>query len=629
MHTQKTTFNYNGGMPILVSGKSKIGKAPFYSLLLTVYFLLFALPAQAARLQFWRFDANQNRLDFTTDEGVQPRAQLIANPTRLVIDLPGIRLGRPAVTESVSSGAIRSLRIGQFDPSTTRIVVELAPGYTIDPNQVKFQGNSAQQWSVQLPRPQFTGVTALPPGGDNPTAVSVPPSATAGSAAPSGYPVGLSSNARTLIENLRATQDGFFIRTSGNVPEFSVQRSRDRREMVIDLPGAALSPTLGLRELPFNRGGASRLQVSQVQSNPARVRLTIALTPDSPDWEATYSKLGGIVLLPKMGASSVGAQAEERQEPRQSALSTIQSIELDGNRQLLIRADGPLTYTSGWDRSTGNYRITMPSAQLAGNIQGPRLDANSPLLQLRLRQETTRSVTIFLQPAAGVQISEVNQPNRQTLALALRRSGLFPVAPPSSIPVPPATNYPPRPLPRRNTDGRQVVIIDPGHGGPDPGAIGIGGIQEKEIVLDISRQVAALLEQQGVQAIMTRTNDIDLDLEPRVALAEQVKATVFVSIHANAINMSRPDVNGLQVYYYDSGESFARLMHSTILQSVTMRDRGIHSARFYVLRRTTMPAILIETGYVTGDEDAANFNNPNFRRQLAEAIARGILSYIR
>jgi N-acetylmuramoyl-L-alanine amidase len=625
MHTQKPSLNRTEAL--LRPKTGNLVRAPFYFLLLIINFFLLALPAQAARLQFWRFDATQNRLDFTTDTGVQPRAQLIANPTRLVIDLPGIRLGRPALTEPVSSGAIRSLRIGQFDQNTTRIVVELAPGYTIDPNQVKFQGDSAQQWSVQLPRPQFTNVPPVT-GGDNPTTVSVPPSTTGSTT--SGSP-NLPSNARTLIENLRATQDGFFVRTSGNEPVFNMQRSRDRRQMFIDLPGAALSTNLGLRELPFNRGGASRIQVTQLQSNPAMARLTIDLSPTSPDWEATYSKLGGIVLLPKSGTSGSAAQREEQQEPRQSSLATIQAVELDGNR-LSIRADGPLSYTSGWDRSSGNYRIIIPSAQLAGNVQGPRLEANSPLLQLRLRQETARSVTILLQPAAGVQVGDINQPNRQTLALNLRR-GLFSGSPPSTtIPVP-SVNIPPRPLPRplprRNTDGRQVVIIDPGHGGPDPGAIGIGGMYEKEIVLDISRQVAAILEQQGVQAIMTRTDDTDLDLEPRVALAEQVNATIFVSIHANAISMSRPDVNGLEIYYYDSGENLARHMRDVILQSVSMRDRGVRSARFYVLRRTSMPAILIETGYVTGDEDAANFSNPAFRRQMAEAIARGILSYIR
>jgi N-acetylmuramoyl-L-alanine amidase len=275
MHTQKPTFNHLGGIPILNKGRGKPVKAPFYFLLFTFYCLLFSLPAQAARLQFWRFDATQNRLDFTTDEGVQPRAQLIANPTRLVIDLPGIRLGRPAVTEPVSSGAIRSLRVGQYDATTTRMVVELAPGYTIDPNQVKFQGNSAQQWSIQLPNPQFTGIAATPSQNNPTTAVTVPPSTAPISSAPS---------ARTLVENLRATQDGFFVRTSGNPPEFNVQRSRDRRQMLIDLPGTALSPTLGIRELPFSRSGATRLQVSQAPTSPAMTRLTIDLAPDSPDW---------------------------------------------------------------------------------------------------------------------------------------------------------------------------------------------------------------------------------------------------------------------------------------------------------------------------------------------------------
>jgi N-acetylmuramoyl-L-alanine amidase len=626
MHTPQ---KFHPGRLLTVLQVGQVRKASLYVLLLIANFLLLTLPAQAARLQFWRFDSTQNRLDFTTDQGVQPRAQLIANPTRLVIDLPGIRLGRPAVTEPVSSGAIRSLRVGQFDPDTTRIVVELAPGYTLDPNQVKFVGSSAQQWSVQLPSPQFTGVQPES-AGDNATTVPVTP-------APSGFPsqpaprfpTQPAPTAGTLVENLRATQDGFFIRTSGIAPELMVQRSRDRRQMLIDLPKTALSPSLGIRELPTSRAGATRLQVSQIQANPPVVRLTIALSPNSPDWQASYSNLGGIVLLPKLGTESTVVPREEQQEPRQSALATIQSVELEGNRQLLIRADGPLTYTAGWDRSTGTYRLIIPSAQLAGNVRGPVLDANSPLLQLRLRQETSRNVVIFLQPASGVQIGDVNQPNRQTLALSLRRSGLFPISPPTSIPVPPATNPMPRPLPQRNPDGRQVIIIDPGHGGPDPGAIGIGGIQEKEIVLDISRQVAALLEQQGVQAVMTRTSDIDLDLEPRVVLAEQLNASLFVSIHANAISLSRPDVNGLEVYYYDSGESLARVMHSTILQSVNMRDRGVRRARFYVLRRTSMPAILIETGYVTGQEDAANFNNPTFRRQLAEAIVRGILNYIR
>ena len=85
--------------------------------------------------------------------------------------------------------------------------------------------------------------------------------------------------------------------------------------------------------------------------------------------------------------------------------------------------------------------------------------------------------------------------------------------------------------------GKYRVVIDPGHGGPDPGAVGIRGIRESEIVLDISLQVARLLEAKGVQVTMTRTAEVDVYLPPRVSIANRVGANAFVSIHANAISM--------------------------------------------------------------------------------------------
>jgi N-acetylmuramoyl-L-alanine amidase len=197
------------------------------------------------------------------------------------------------------------------------------------------------------------------------------------------------------------------------------------------------------------------------------------------------------------------------------------------------------------------------------------------------------------------------------------------------IPVPPPSRpigSPPLP---RIPAGRQVVVIDPGHGGPDPGAVGIGNIYEKEIVLDVARQVAANLEQQGIAVVMTRQADVDLDLQPRVDIAEQVNATVFVSIHANAISMSRPDINGLETYYFDSGISLAQSIHQGVLETTGTRDRGVRKARFFVLRQTSMPSVLVETGFVTGSEDVANFNNPTYRSRLAQGIALGIARYLR
>jgi N-acetylmuramoyl-L-alanine amidase len=158
--------------------------------------------------------------------------------------------------------------------------------------------------------------------------------------------------------------------------------------------------------------------------------------------------------------------------------------------------------------------------------------------------------------------------------------------------------------------------------------VGIGGLQEKEIVLDIGIKVANLLQQQGVQAVLTRPDDRDLDLEPRVQLAEQVNATAFVSIHANSIDLSRPDINGLETYYYQSGAELAQSIHQSVLAGTGIPDRRVRTARFYVLRRTSMPSVLVEVGFVTGRDDALRLSDPAYRSQMAEAIVRGILQYL-
>ncbi|MEO0349354.1 MAG: DUF3747 domain-containing protein [Cyanobacteria bacterium P01_A01_bin.15] len=191
----------------------------------------------------------------------------------------------------------------------------------------------------------------------------------------------------------------------------------------------------------------------------------------------------------------------------------------------------------------------------------------------------------------------------------------------------------PSPSPRTPTpaarQGEVLIMIDPGHGGRDPGAVGRNGLQEKEINIFISRRVQRTLEQRGYRVAMTRTQDVEVDLQPRVDIAERANATIFVSIHANAISMSRPEVNGLETYYFSTGRNLARSIHSSVLRSIDIRDRGVRQARFYVLRNTSMPAVLVETGFVTGREDAARFQSNAAREQIADAIAQGIIDYLR
>jgi N-acetylmuramoyl-L-alanine amidase len=592
---------------------------------------LLTSPAEAARLKFWRFDTNQNQLDFTTDEGVQPRAQLIANPTRLVIDLPGIVLGRPAMSQSVGQ-SIRTVRVGQFDAQTTRIVIELAPGYTLDPQQVKVRGISPTSWSVTVPNPQL-----IPQSADNVQSLGNSPNVGNSGAIGQSPVAGL--GARTQIEDLRITPDGFFIATRGNTPEVGVKRSRDNKQINIDLKGTTFSSRFKQQDFLLNRHGINQLEVIQVSAAPPIARITLNVNKSSPDWQASASSFGGVVLLPRGGAAAIrngnppqasasllsGSTFEQGSNPSQ--LATIQGIDLGGN-QLLIRADKRLIYTTGWDGAA--YRITIRSAQLARQIKGPRLANGSPLIAIRLRQDDPQTVTILATPASGIRVSGVTRPNVQSLVLQFLRSdtAIAVSPPPSPRIIAPTNPLPQMPLPR--TVGRRVIVIDPGHGGPDPGAVGIGGLQEKDIVLDIGLKVSQILQQQGVQVYLTRKDDIpDVDLPPRVALAQRVNADAFVSIHANSINLSRQDISGLEIYYAPGhSDRLAQTLHNSILQSLNVRDRGVRSARFYVIRNTTMPSALVEVGFVTGAEDAANLSNPAWRSQMAAAIAQGILQFL-
>jgi N-acetylmuramoyl-L-alanine amidase len=173
------------------------------------------------------------------------------------------------------------------------------------------------------------------------------------------------------------------------------------------------------------------------------------------------------------------------------------------------------------------------------------------------------------------------------------------------------------------------IVLDPGHGGKDPGAIGIGGIQEKDIILPISRKIAEVLQRNGVQVVLTRDSDYFVSLPGRVQMAERANADVFVSIHANSAGANRPEVSGLETYYYDNGLTLARIVHNRILQRVNVNDRRVRKARFYVLRKSSMPSILVETGYLTGREDISKLRTSAYQNQMAEAIAEGILQYLK
>lgn len=624
----------------------------FHWLLLSfLSFLLFASPAEAGRLLFWRFESNQNRLIFSTDDRVQPRAQLIPDPTRVVIDLPGIVLGRSTVNQSVG-GAITSVRAGQFDSQTARLVIELAPGYTVDPQQVKVRGLSPTQWTVDLPTPQRVALptpsnrlTSPPPLPTEPQPQSTNTEPTSASS---------SSDKQLNSSDFQVTRNGLFVRLDrGSSSGIKVKRSRDRQTIDVELPNATLPNSLAGNSLTVNDYGVSDIQFEQTSTSPPLAKITMTVERDSPDWQAVYSKFGGLVLLPRgsINAAYSGnpSSVALNTSSNTAGQATVQSVELaNNNTQLLIRSDRAIKGTGQWNAGSNTYEIRIPNAQLADPVRGPQLGRGSPVYKLRIRQEDPQNVVILVEPGLGIQFGQLAQPSASVLSLDLRAlrnstvsstsgtsSNATPIfvpppanatSVPPSLSTPSSASPPPTALPNVSGSGK-LVVIDPGHGGKDPGAIGIGGLQEKNVVLPISLEITRLLQQQGVRVMMTRNSDYFVSLQGRADMANRARATVFVSIHANSVGLSRPEVNGLEVYYYGN-RRLSDTIHRSILRTVNVRDRGVRQARFYVLRKTSMPATLVETGYVTGNVDANNLRNPTFQKQMAEAIARGILEYL-
>lgn len=217
--------------------------------------------------------------------------------------------------------------------------------------------------------------------------------------------------------------------------------------------------------------------------------------------------------------------------------------------------------------------------------------------------------------------------------------------------------------------GIKRVVIDPGHGGHDAGAIGYG-VKEKDVVLEIGKKLRTILtDKLGVEVIMTRDTDIFIPLEERTAIANKAGADLFISVHANASRNKK--AGGVETYFLNfatdedskrlaarenattaknmsdleailndlmlnskinESSKLARFVQGSILDEVNgngskCNDRGVRQAPFYVLIGARMPSILVETSFITNKEEAKRLVNEKFQRTLAESIVDGVKRY--
>jgi len=169
----------------------------------------------------------------------------------------------------------------------------------------------------------------------------------------------------------------------------------------------------------------------------------------------------------------------------------------------------------------------------------------------------------------------------------------------------------------------RTIIIDPGHGGFDRGGVPGQRISEKDKCLDVGLRLRSLLTASGYRVIMTRDSDVFIPLPTRVAIANAHPGASFVSIHFNCA--SRAGANGIETYYYRSDSAnLAQSIHRNVVSGAPSENRGIRRRGFYVLRKTSIPSVLVECGFLTNPTEGSLALSAGYRQTLAQQIARGI-----
>lgn len=188
----------------------------------------------------------------------------------------------------------------------------------------------------------------------------------------------------------------------------------------------------------------------------------------------------------------------------------------------------------------------------------------------------------------------------------------------------------------------RLIVIDPGHGGEDPGALGKTGVREKDIVLEISKKLAAILRQAGAQVLLTRESDRDLsdageesiyqrklqDLSRRVELANQRKADLFISVHINSF--PDPRENGAQAFSQPGsaeGKRLATAIQAEMNRFLAYPGRVAKQVDYYTLRMAKMPGALVEVGFISNPAEEKLMLDPQYQHKIAWAIYAGIVRY--
>jgi N-acetylmuramoyl-L-alanine amidase len=372
-------------------------------------------------------------------------------------------------------------------------------------------------------------------------------------------------------------------------------------------------------------------------------------------------KIVWVMLALIVASVTVGAMTVSLSDSLGRSLGTL-SVEMRGGEKVVPLE--PLASAAEWSVSQkdGSWTITLPDRVVSLRAGNSFVKTDGKIIQLRVPPDEWDG-SIWLPWASLTDLFGAKNLSSVVDNNLVLHAPLAPVAIADTI-------RPVIPEPKIEQWSLRTIIIDPGHGGKDPGAASPGGLREKTITLDISRRLAALIEQKGMKAVLTRTGDQFVSLHERTSFANQARGDLFLSIHCNSNRNS--SVQGMEAYFLKPArseravdaamrenavvkleanageyrdlteENYILLTMATsqylkdsemwadrVVQQgasvIGMSNRGVDQAGFYVLMGTSMPAVLVECGYLSNSEDVAIMKSERGRQKIADALMESIL----
>ncbi len=392
-------------------------------------------------------------------------------------------------------------------------------------------------------------------------------------------------------------------------------RIADPDRLFVDLVGTRLHPNLKNRSFPVGDGLLEKIRLAQNKDDVVRVVLDFK---DVKDHSIFFLEDPTRLVIDVRGAARAGTRVAEKAEPTPGSVDALPSHRLDG----MVASPPASRQTPG----------AKAAPIVIGSSEGPGPTSSAPTREASGRDRSRRAPPAPEPP-------DLNRAGSYSLA---RQLGL----------------------------GARRIVIDAGHGGHDPGTIGAGGLQEKDLVLDVSLRLEKLVRAElGAEVLMTRSSDAYVPLEERTAIANSRAADLFLSVHANASRDRR--ARGIETYFLnfaqdphaeavaarenaisaatlkdlqqlvkaitlnskiDESRDFAASVQEAMVQNIReqhpVEDRGVHTAPFYVLIGANMPSVLAEIAFVSNPEDEKRLKTPEYRDVIARALFRGVRAYL-